>query len=393
MNSATSFDVAALAQAAVAALRGGDPRTARQGFERIVAAGQGDASVFYGLAHACHRLNDVPAALAALDRALETDPRNLSILGMKADLLSGAGDSSAAQFYRAMLCAAPPEGQMTPDARALLTHAQSMCDRYAGQFEQQLMAKLGKAGLQHNADNARFLRSLDLMLGKKQVYAQQPRLYYFPGLPAIEFFDKAAFPWLADLEQATAAIKAEVQALLQSGKGFEPYIKADPSRPQLNRGGMRGNRDWSAFYLWEDGKLNEENAARCPATMAALQHIPLPQVEGRSPSVLFSLLRPGAHIPAHTGIINTRLIGHLPLVVPGRCELRVGNETRVWEEGKAWIFDDTIEHEAWNHSEQTRVILLFEIWRPELSEQERHLVSSMLSAIDQLSGKRSDWDM
>jgi aspartyl/asparaginyl beta-hydroxylase (cupin superfamily) len=110
--------------------------------------------------------------------------------------------------------------------------------------------------------------------------------------------------------------------------------------------------------------------------------------------VLFSLLRPGAHIPAHTGIINTRLIVHLPLVVPPDCQLRVGNETRTWEEGKAWVFDDTIEHEAWNRSGETRVILLLEIWRPELNATERQLVGAMLEAIDAFrGGAKADWDM
>jgi len=107
----------------------------------------------------------------------------------------------------------------------------------------------------------------------------------------------------------------------------------------------------------------------------------------RSPSILYSLLRPGARIPPHTGEVNTRLICHLPLVVPDQCSFRVGNDTRVTVEGRAWVFDDTIEHEAWNGSDRTRVILLFEIWRPELTAAERALVSSMFEAIDAYGGE------
>jgi len=106
------------------------------------------------------------------------------------------------------------------------------------------------------------------------------------------------------------------------------------------------------------------------------------RVRGRSPSILFSLLRPGARIPPHTGEMNTRLICHLPLIVPPDCSFRVGNDTRATVEGRAWVFDDTIEHEAWNGSDRTRVILLFEIWRPELTVEERGLVSAMFEAID-----------
>jgi aspartyl/asparaginyl beta-hydroxylase (cupin superfamily) len=156
---------------------------------------------------------------------------------------------------------------------------------------------------------------------------------------------------------------------------------------------MLNNPAWSAFYLWKDGEIVAEHAARCPKTMRALAGAPLTRVKGRSPAVLFSLLRPGTHIPPHNGFVNTRLICHLPLIVPERCRLRVGNETRSPVEGKAWLFDDTIEHEAWNDSAETRVILLFEIWRPELSAEERKLVSAMFEAIDQHSGQTTAWEI
>jgi aspartyl/asparaginyl beta-hydroxylase (cupin superfamily) len=96
---------------------------------------------------------------------------------------------------------------------------------------------------------------------------------------------------------------------------------------------------------------------------------------------LFSLLRPGARIPPHTGQINARLICHLPLIVPDGCGFRVGNEVRRWIEGETLIFDDTIEHEAWNNSGRLRVVLLFDIWRPELSLEERKLVAATLAAV------------
>jgi aspartyl/asparaginyl beta-hydroxylase (cupin superfamily) len=99
----------------------------------------------------------------------------------------------------------------------------------------------------------------------------------------------------------------------------------------------------------------------------------------------------GARIPPHHGFVNTRLICHLPLVVPEGCELRVGGEMRAWREGEALIFDDTIEHEAWNRSAETRVVLLFDIWRPELSEEERGLVTAMFNAVDSYGGERVPW--
>ena len=351
-----------------------------------------DPAQWITLAHACLQRGDRSAALAAVERAIEAHPRHPQLLAAKGDLLHAAGERSAAQFYQAALRAAqalPAE----PGLTALLAHLQSMLRHYQSQFEAHLRERVAGAGMGQGTATRRFEQSLDLVLGKRQLYLQQPRLYYFPGLAQIEFFERDDFPWLSQLEAATADIAAEARALLAEGETFQPYLKADSARPQLNRGGLFNNRDWSAFYLWEDGKLVAENAARCPRTMAALEHVPLPRIEGRSPNVLFSLMRAGAHIPPHTGIVNTRLIGHLPLVVPSGCEFRVGNEVRPWREGQAWLFDDTIEHEAWNRSGQARVILLFEIWRPELSQTERALVSAMLKGIDEYRGAKADWDM
>ena len=83
----------------------------------------------------------------------------------------------------------------------------------------------------------------------------------------------------------------------------------------------------------------------------------------------------------------------LPLIVPPDCSFRVGNDIRTPVEGKAWVFDDTMEHEAWNKSDQARVILIFEIWRPELTEEERGLVKSMFRAIDAHSGEKPVWEI
>jgi aspartyl/asparaginyl beta-hydroxylase (cupin superfamily) len=127
--------------------------------------------------------------------------------------------------------------------------------------------------------------------------------------------------------------------------------------------------------------------------MRALERVPLARVPNRSPSILFSLMQPRAHIPPHNGLVNTRLICHLPLIVPGQCRFRVGNEIREWQQGHCWLFDDTIEHEAWNGSDETRVILLFDVWRPELSHEERQLVQHLFESIDAYNGTRPHWEI
>jgi aspartyl/asparaginyl beta-hydroxylase (cupin superfamily) len=268
-----------------------------------------------------------------------------------------------------------------------------MCDRYAAEFEAFLGDRLFGADPTTRRTERRFAQSLDILFGKKRVYSQAPRYYYFPELPQIQFYDRNDFPWLDALEAATADIRSELAEVMKEPSVFRPYVQADPNRPHNDQAGMLNNPAWSAFYLWKDGEIVAENAARCPRTIRALADAPLARVKGRSPAVLFSLLRPRTHIPPHTGFVNTRLICHLPLIVPESCRLRVGNETRTPVEGKAWLFDDTIEHEAWNDSAETRVILLFEIWRPELTAEERKLVSAMFEAIDQHSGQTTAWEI
>ncbi len=388
------IDTRALAQSGIEALRRGDPREARESFERIIAAGQADVAACLGLAYACRSLNEHSAAHAAVDKALALEPRNLRALILKADHLAAEGDERAASsFYMAAVKSAPPPNQLPVELRHEVGRAQAMCERYAARFESYLRDRLTTQGLAERPSTGRFMRSLDILLGKKKVYYQQPLYYLFPELPQIQFYDRTGFAWLDKVEAATADIRAELIEVLKDPSKFKPYVRGDPRRPTHDPKGMLNNPDWSAFYLWQDGKIVQENAARCPATMNALAAVPLSRVKNRSPSALFSLLRPGARIPPHTGFVNTRLICHLPLIVPRDCGFRVGNDTRTPVEGKAWVFDDTMEHEAWNGSDQIRAILLFEIWRPELTEEERSLVSTMFEAIDALGGERAAWQI
>jgi aspartate beta-hydroxylase len=383
-----------LALSGAAALRRGDARTARDYYGRIITAGKADASSLIGLARACRGLDDRATALTAVDKALVLEPRNLPALILKADLLAEAGDARAASsFYQFAVKMAPPASEMPVELRDEVARAQAMCARYLGEFEAFLEDRLARRGSLDGRSAARFRQSLDLLLGRKKIYYQQPRIFHFPELPQIQFHDRDAFPWLDAVEAALPDIRAELNEVLQDASSFKPYVQRVPERPRKDLAGLDGNADWSAFYMWKDGDIVPDNAARCPRTMAVMDGVPLTRTKGRSPSVLFSLLRPGAHIPPHTGLVNTRLICHLPLVVPPGCGLRVGNDVRTPEEGKAWVFDDTIEHEAWNRSDRTRVILLFEIWRPELTEEERGLVAAMFEAIDAYSGQPPDWSI
>ena len=149
--------------------------------------------------------------------------------------------------------------------------------------------------------------ALDLLLGKRSIYLQRPRHFYFPELPQKQFYEREAFPWSEGVESATNDIRAELLSVLEGGTGIAPYIQSSADRADFNNLGLLDNPDWSAFYLIKNGSEVPQNASRCPRTMAALGDVPLCQIDGRSPSVLFSLLRPGTRIPPHHGFMNARL--------------------------------------------------------------------------------------
>ena len=328
------------------------------------------------------------------DRLAASDPRSVRGLIQRADQFAATGDArSASAFYHAAVRAAPSQGKVPPELAADLRRAQKMCAQYAAQYKSYLREQLAARGFDTVRSSARFAQSLDIILGEKRIFVQEPRYYYFPALPQIQFYANEQFPWLASVEAATDAIRAELLEVMQDPTAFSPYVTGHANRPRSDQQGMLNNPAWSAFYLWKNGEPVAGNAERCPRTLEALRDVPLAMVPNRSPSILFSLLKPGAHIPPHNGLVNTRLICHLPLVVPGPSRFRVGNETRDWAEGRAWLFDDTIEHEAWNDSDRTRVILLFDVWRPELSAEEQQLVVDLFEAIDAYNGSKPDWEI
>jgi aspartate beta-hydroxylase len=363
------------------ALREGRPTEAVGLLRQIVDAGQATNAVWVGLAMAHRGLGGGAAEREALGEALKLEPRDLRALLMMADSYVEAGDARAANaYFDSFVKLAEASGD--PALGPQVAEARETMRRFNDTFEAHLRDALRGQGLDRpQARRAR--RSLDLLLGKSGVYLQQPRHFYFPELPNIQYADRAAFPWLDRVEAATDAIRAELLQVLEEDRAFSPYVEAEPNRPVFNDNGMVGNPDWSAFYFWKAGEPVPENLARCPSVAAALADAPLCRIPGRTPSVHFSLLRPGMHIAPHHGFMNARYVCHLPLIVPEGCAMRVGSETRAWTEGQACVFDDSIEHEAWNRNpDQLRVVLIFDIWRPELTGPERDFVSAVLQAVD-----------
>lgn len=209
---------------------------------------------------------------------------------------------------------------------------------------------------------------------------QRPTFFYFPSLPPAAYLDRSLFPWLEQLESQTDSIREELLQLLSSEAGRERVFSTEAVEQQ-NLRGLKSPPSWNGYYFYRHGERRDDNCAACPVTARTLELLPLSHVREHGPEVLFSVFTAGTHLLPHRGVTNTRLVGHLPLLVPPECALNVGGEVHEWQEGRTVIFDDTYEHEAWNRSDRTRVVLIFDLWNPHLTEAERAAVELLVPAM------------
>lgn len=370
------------------ALAKGNAAEARAHLQRVVELDGRDAQQWVSLAIACQRVGDEPGEENAIDRALALDPMELVALILRANLLERRGlRHKAATTYSAVVAASPPLERLHPDLRPAVAHAWDFRKLYnrelASFIDHHLAAELGRSS---GAEMARFSESVDIMVGRARRYDSQSEMYHYPRLPSIPFFAREEFTWLDAVEAQTDAIRAEFLEVLRREQGFTPYITYPEGVPLNQWVELNNSPRWSAFHLFKEGVPVDANVAHCPRTLEVLAAVPQPDMPGRTPAAMFSLLKPHTRIPPHTGVTNARLVVHLPLIVPEGCGFRVANETRAWVPGKAWVFDDTIEHEAWNDSDKLRVVLIFDIWHPHLSAGERTMITTMTQGLAQFVG-------
>jgi aspartyl/asparaginyl beta-hydroxylase (cupin superfamily) len=318
---------------------------------------------------------------AALSQFLDEHPHSIGGHIAKGDSRAEAGDVPAAclAYNKALRLA---DGRRLPhELEAEVRRAALALRQLQDHAGQQRERRLDERGLPPANWTPRFRHAMDLAAGRRRLYLQEPTAFTYPGLPHIQFYDPSLFSWAAGVEAASDLIKAELQELKsQNASEFRAYIKTDQgSGPLGGNKALINNDDWSILPLCENGWLSPKMIERCPHTWRAILEAPIPRISGWGPTVVFSMLKAGARIAPHTGMFNTRLICHLPLIVPTGCRFRVGNEVREWEEGKLMIFDDTIEHEAWNEGPDDRIVLIFDIWRPELTDQERYELTALFS--------------
>jgi aspartate beta-hydroxylase len=370
----------------------GDAARARELFQRATQTDPGHPALWSNLASSLHALNFLPEELDALERALALEPRHLPSLLQKGSLLEATGDPrNAARVYRNALATLPPGERPPQTVAAMIEHARAAIARDDAELAGTIEARLAAIRERHGGGQYRRVdHCIDLLTGRRTRFTPQPTFLYFPEIPAVEFFDRGDFPWLDAIEAATDEIRAELMTVLVADReGLEPYV-AHPEGVPLNQWKeLNKSRRWSAYYLWNRGAPQPAHLARCPRTAQALTAAPQCDVAAHAPTAFFSILDAATRIPPHTGVTNTRLTVHLPLIVPPGCGFRVGSETREWVQGKGWAFDDTIEHEAWNLSEVPRGILIFDIWNPFLTPAERDLVRAVTETFGTYYGSNS----
>jgi aspartyl/asparaginyl beta-hydroxylase (cupin superfamily) len=322
---------------------------------------------------------DLTGALAAIDRALAISPLDFSALLARAVILDGLGDPNAGEEFGNALAQLPPGEEIPAPMRPAVDHARKRRDDHRERLEQRLTAALPAA--LNPAARARAERFIANRSRRTRHFHQEPSDFHYPGLPETEFHDREPFSGLPALERATADIRAEFEALIAAEAAeMVPYIQYPDRVPMRQWKELNNNRNWTAIHLIQNGQRIEANARHCPKTLAAVAETDQPQVPGASPNAMFSLLAPHTRIPPHTGVANTRLVCHLPLIVPPDCGFRVGESIREWKVGEAFVFDDTIEHEAWNDSGELRVILIIDLWPPALAPADRQAVAAVIGA-------------
>ena len=181
----------------------------------------------------------------------------------------------------------------------------------------------------------------------------QGRVSLVPDEP---FPDPAQFPFLEPLRARWQEIAEEARGVLKHREAIPGFEDISPDQYRIATG-----RNWRTFVLYGFGERLNGNCARMPVTASLLEQVPNLRI------AWVSILAPGYHIPAHSGVTKGLLRAHLGLIIPRereKCRIRVGDEVRAWAPGEIIVLDDTYDHEVWNDTDEERVILLFDFDRP-----------------------------
>jgi tetratricopeptide (TPR) repeat protein len=226
-----------------------------------------------------------------------------------------------------------------------------------------------------------WLRTTDKTISfSEQNYA--PELFFIPDLSIKPFYPAKQLDWTEQLNHRCKKIKKELSKAMQqqiAQKNLRPYLDENFAS-HTNLAELANSNNWLAIDLFKNGELNTDIAAFFYETLSALDQLPIYCLDENPFEVFFSFLKPSQSIAPHFGQSNHALTVHLPLDIPPNCYLKVGSEERSWQQDEVLVFDDSFLHSAHNHSQQTRVVLIFSIWHPDLSDDEREAIQQSFKA-------------
>jgi aspartate beta-hydroxylase len=380
------------------ALRRGQAATAVNLLEFALRLQPAHPQLSIDLAVALANADDLPAAISSLQASLARTPDNPPAWLLLGQLQDSAGDRlDALKAWYQAITRAQRAGSWKDQETTPLHLLDAVVDAIAAvrQGRRELFfAVLDSARRQFGAEALTrveraltgYLREWDSTPADPR---QRPKFFFFPGLPNSPYHDPALQPWASQLIEAFPRIRADALRVLDEDRRLPNFIPAD-ARVEDYVSGAGAAPSWEAFFFYRRGTRFAANHERCPATSAVLESIELCRIADQAPEILFSILKPGSHINPHHGVSNVRLVMHLPLSVPHSCALNlVDHGEHHWQEGRLVMFDDTYLHEAWNRSEETRIVLLMDCWNPHLTEAEKIAVKELIETISGLH--ESSW--
>lgn len=214
----------------------------------------------------------------------------------------------------------------------------------------------------HSVEESVLPARFQMYLSRLASNHEAPSLTPYPGLRSVPWHDPRQFKLARDLEESAADIAAECRAV--GRRRFRDETE------NIERSGR-----WSVLFLYERGRKHQHNCSLCPKTVAVIEANRT--VLSLAGLAYFSALDSKTHVGEHSGATNIRLRCHLGIDVPKDCGMRVGGITQTWEEGRCLVFDDSFPHEVWNRGIRPRVVLVVDLWHPDLTDDEVTLLNGL----------------
>ncbi|WP_298021293.1 aspartyl/asparaginyl beta-hydroxylase domain-containing protein [uncultured Parasphingopyxis sp.] len=364
----------------------GDPQSAREKARAGLASPTPDPRFWIIAGQASRMLEDWQDLEIVADGLLTAAPNAVLGLIWKGDALSQRGELRlASAHYAGAKRAAADADVPLPDATVRdLERVDLELSEIRRTYSFYLEEELRKKGITTENTSRSFAEAFAALAGthEPEMGLQRPTMLFYPGLPESRFYDKTDFEWAAALEAETDAIRSELHGVIEQDADFRPYIEGTAEEAAAAAVQVQDGSGLSAYLLWDHGRPVEDHLGRCPATAAALEPVPQPDLTGRCPVAAFWRLSGGIEIPARNGMLNCRLIAHLPLIVPPGAGVIVDGERRDWNAGELLIFNDSIGHQIRNESDEDAIVLLFDVARPEIGEQDWAALSALFAAVD-----------